>query len=327
MAESPPIFFTLEHQPSWTRRLPEPPRPVHAHDPPYQPPPPAWVQARVGSVPFGYVIVGGQEHEKPVRWEHELYGFSHLHIQGQAVSRSGLASATMQALFDSLATEQRPPLPLVKEITDALATGLTRLDRETVTPISDLLPPAYYLASLSTLRPQRVEPGSPQDYLTNEVHTFWRQGSAASSSYYRTPGWREPAVITFPDGHQIQGEDVGVNVLLPTQPLEGLNPKRVRHYGQRMEAGGHPTIVSLQVLEHRDTNSQSGAAVALASLSLSVHHVLDGHHKLQAAALTGLPLTVLAFTALPWVQGHWAKAWIGRQQRDLAKFAHRGVSR
>ena len=316
-------FFAQMDEVAGQGRRPEPPPPARSSDDPSVPLPPHWIRPQVGSVPFGYVIVGGQDDEKPVRWEHQEWLYDVLHIHDHAVSQAGLVMETMEALFDVLATRQRPPLISVHSLTAALSLGIDQLDPQIVSPIANLLPPGYYMVSLSTVRPRLVEPGTALDYHVTEMSIFWPEDTAraALAAYYRTPGWHEPATITYMSGQQDQGVDVGVNVLLPTQAPEAMNEQRGEHYRQALASGARPTVVTLHEFRYRNSNSQHGGTDLLANLGLSIHHVLDGHHKLHAAAGAGAPVSVLAFTQLPWVAGSHFRSWVQAEQDALARFA------
>ncbi|MHA0041310.1 hypothetical protein [Deinococcus sp. PEB2-63] len=286
-------------------------------------PDPAWVQAQVGRVPFALVAAGQAVDQVPLCWEDRGYLGRALQVHGQAVAHIGWGSDTLPALVQALPPTQRPPLVAVAETQEALAGGLHSLDWVTATRLGSLLPPGWYLANLVTIRPAPVVPGDPLDYLPNELERYWPgQGvsSRAEAVSYRAPGWREPGMITFLDGRQVPGEAAGVSVLLPTQPAETLNADRVAFYREVFRLGRQPTAVSLQVVEERDSNSQTDGQ-PLERLTLSVHLLVDGHHKVQAAALEGTALTMLAFTALPVTAAHqYLKAWIERTQLKTARF-------
>ncbi len=295
-------------------------------------PVPAWVQGHVGRVPFALVAAGQTADQVPLRWEGRGYSGAALRVQGQLAALIGMGSATLPALFHALPLTRRPALTAVDDLQNALAFGLRALDRATVTRLASLLPPGWYVAGLVTTRPSVVVPGGPLDYMTHERERYWpgdrQQGSWPGADVplsppalsYRAPGWREPGVITYTDGRQVPGEEAGVSVLLPIQGSESLDARRVAFYREQFRAGARPTAVCLQVIEERDSNSQVEGTL-LSNLTLAVNVIVDGHHKVQAAALEGAALTVLTFTALPYTATpRVLRAWIERTQRHLARF-------
>lgn len=295
-------------------------------------PDPAWVKGQVGRVPFALVAAGQAEDQVPLRWEGRGYSGAALRVHGEVAALIGMGSATLPALFHALPLTRRPALAAVDAVQDALAGGLRALDQSAVTQLASLLPPGWYVASLVTTRPAVVVPGGPLDYMTHERERYWpgdrRQGSwpgadvptAPPALSYRAPGWGAPGVITYADGRQVPGEDAGVSVLLPTQGAESLDARRVAFYREQFRARERPTAVCLQVIEERDSNSQ-WEGTPLSNLTLSVNVIVDGHHKVQEAALEGAALTVLTFTALPYTATpRVLKTWIERTQRHLARF-------
>ncbi|WP_189067074.1 hypothetical protein [Deinococcus radiotolerans] len=295
-------------------------------------PDPAWVQCQVGHVPFALVAAGQAEDQVPLRWESREYFGTALRVHWQVAALIGMGSATLPALFHALPLTRCPSLVAVNDLQEALASGLRALDQLTVTRLASLLPSGWYVASLVTVRPSVVVPGGPLDYMTHDLERYWPgdllQGywpgadvlPAPPPVSYRAPGWRAPGVFTFLDGRQVPGEDAGVSVLLPIQGAESLNALRVAFYRERLRSGEQPTAVSLQVIEERNSNSQSEGTL-LSDLTLSVNVLVDGHHKVQAAALEGAALTVLTFTALPYTATpRVLRAWIERTQRHLARF-------
>ncbi|GGR81985.1 hypothetical protein [Deinococcus sedimenti] len=295
-------------------------------------PDPAWVQGHVGRVPFALVAAGQAADQVPLRWEGRGYSGAALRVQGRVAALIGMGSGTLPALFHALTLTRRPALPAVDDLQDALAFGLWALDGATVTRLASLLPPGWYVASLVTTRPSVVVPGGPLDYMTHERERYWpgdlQEGSwpgvdvptAPPALSYRAPGWQEPGMITYTDGRQVPGEEAGVSVLLPTQAEKSLDARRVAFYREQFRAGARPTAVCVQVIEERDSNSQVEGTL-LSNLTLAVNVIVDGHHKVRAAALEGAALTVLTFTALPYTATpRVLKPWIERTQRHLARF-------
>ncbi|GGS24108.1 hypothetical protein [Deinococcus knuensis] len=295
-------------------------------------PDPAWVQGQVGRVPFALVAAGQAADQVPLRWEERGYSGTALRVHGEVAALIGMGSATLPALFHALPLTRRPALAAVDDLQDALSDGLRSLDGATVTRLASLLPPGSYVASLVTTRPSVVVPGGPLDYMTHERERYWpgdrQQGSwpgadvpkAPPALSYRAPGWREPGVITYLGGRQVPGDEAGVSVLLPTQETASLDARWVAFYREQFRAGVRPTAVCLQVIEERDSNSQVEGTL-LSNLTLAVNVIVDGHHKMQAAALEGAALTVLTFTALPYTATpRVLMGWIERTQRYLARF-------
>lgn len=294
--------------------------------------PPEWVQPEVGGLRFQGLPVSGEPGDKPVQWHHSEGGYlSDLHVDNQPVTRTCTSSATMEALFERLTPAPDAPAPrleLVREVQDRLNSGLSELEEGVTALTSLLLPPGHYMATLMQLRPRWVQPGDAHDFFAQEVRQFWGYPATLDNQlpYYRSPGWRQPSTVTYASGVTEAAPDLGVCVLIPTQPDEALRPERVAHYAQRMAEGERPTLLSLHVCEERGGNSSVVSRPTLGNLALSMHHVLDGHHKLRAAALGGHRIGVLAFTELGGShrvspsQDDEGKRWLHRRQALMARW-------
>lgn len=301
---------------------------------PERPPVPVpldWVQPVVGGLQFQPLAVGGEAADKPVQWHRSDGGwFNLLHVQNVAVTRTGANSATMFALFQRLkpaasGDAQRQRLTLGAQAERRLNEGLPGLEGDLTAAVAQLLPPGPYMVTLMTLRPVRVQPGDANDFLNREAVGFWGGAESAGFSneqlYFRSPGWSEGTTVTYRGGTTVDAVDLGICLLVPTQADDRLNPERVAHYVRAIGRGQTPTVFTLQVLEERDSNSTSGSDPVLGNMALSVHHVLDGHHKLHAATLVGGTVTALTFTALGLTPSHMQDQFRSRLHRHQALLA------
>jgi hypothetical protein len=74
-------------------------------------------------------------------------------------------------------------------------------------------------------------------------------------------------------------------------PERWLDPARIVHYKNKIEAGAMPTAVAISVLDVK------GPAMRGIDHWCFAHYLLGGHHKVAAAASAGSPLTVITFLA------------------------------
>jgi len=117
------------------------------------------------------------------------------------------------------------------------------------------------------------------------VDSFWGLPENPRSFYYRT---FETAV--GPDEHLYE-------FVVPMVPPAWNERDRVQHYADLMVRDVVPTAVALTTLDicqpamdHRSTDYYTHWGLT--------HFLLDGHHKLEAAARTGRPVRLLALVTV-----------------------------
>ena len=179
----------------------------------------------------------------------------------------------------------------IEDATQRLNTGLTAISDEIIELFGGLLPEGDYLPLLLRVSPRLVHPSSEGDYFSHEqvdtwgVDPFWGLPLYPRTPYYRTP----PRPI---DEYATLFEFV-----VPLVPPSWNTAARVTEHAERLGQSSLPTCIALGVLDVRrradgDTPAQRHAHHALA------HFLLDGHHKIEAAATTGRALQVLSLVSL-----------------------------
>ncbi|MFE1770159.1 hypothetical protein [Streptomyces sp. NPDC059008] len=153
-----------------------------------------------------------------------------------------------------------------------------------------LLPEGEYLPLLLDVEPRLVVPGKEGDYFSHEqvatwgVDQFWGLPEYPHTPYYRT---FETAVDA--DAHLYE-------FIVPMVPPTWNERERVEEYGALMEQGTVSTAVAISTLDvcrpALDVGDDPSAHWGL------THFLLDGHHKLEAAATVGRPVRVLSLLAL-----------------------------
>ncbi|MFE4262739.1 hypothetical protein [Streptomyces sp. NPDC056883] len=153
-----------------------------------------------------------------------------------------------------------------------------------------LLPEGEYLPLLLSLEPRLVIPGREGDYFSGEqvaawgINQFWGLPEYPHTPYYRT---FETAVDA--DAHLYE-------FVVPMVPLTLNDRERVEEYVALMEQGTVPTAVAISTLDV--CQSALGLADDPAAHWGLTHFLLDGHHKLEAAAAAGRPVRLLSLLAL-----------------------------
>ncbi|MCX5365798.1 hypothetical protein OG864_44685 [Streptomyces sp. NBC_00124] len=153
-----------------------------------------------------------------------------------------------------------------------------------------LLPEGDYVPSLLRVEPRLILPGQEGDYFSREqvatwgIDAFW-----GLPEHPRTPCYRTFETAVDAEAHLYE-------FVVPMVPPSWNERERVAQYVERMEQGVVPTAVAVSILD-----------LCLPALDLSTdyykhwgltHFLLDGHHKLEAAAAAGRPVQLFSLLAL-----------------------------
>lgn len=207
-----------------------------------------------------------------------------LAVRGVPVFEIGNICGTCQFWFRRLQAEARPvDLDAIQE---ALTAGLASAEGAAVDAFASLLQTGHYRIALFSLVPERVEPGSASDYFAVEQPAAWTDLPAGPPidpeiAYYRVAGRSGVSVD--------KGDDLIFEFVAPLQTVAQLEPARIAFFEHQLEQGAQPTAVAVGML---DIKHCSDSAIGHWCLT---HFLLDGHHKMEAAARAGLPITLLSF--------------------------------
>ncbi|MFI6090688.1 hypothetical protein [Streptomyces sp. NPDC051218] len=153
-----------------------------------------------------------------------------------------------------------------------------------------LLPEGEYLPLLLSVEPRLVVPGTEADYFSSEqvmtwgVDQFWGLPEYPHTPYYRT---FETAVDT--DAHLYE-------FVVPMVPPTWNERERVGEYVALMGQGTVPMAVAVSTLDVCEP--ASGMPIDHYRHWGLTHFLLDGHHKLEAAATVGRPVRILSLLTL-----------------------------
>lgn len=179
----------------------------------------------------------------------------------------------------------------VERLTETLNSGISGIDRDVVRTVSKLLPTGKYLPLLLQISPTLVHPGQPEDYFTHEQVATWGIDSAVGvpenpgTPYYRTPA------------RQIDSENKLFEFVVPLVPPSWNDQARVEAHAAMLKESDTPTCLSLGVLDIRQQADWDTADGGLIHWTLA-HYLLDGHHKIEAAARTGSKLQILSLVSI-----------------------------
>lgn len=172
-----------------------------------------------------------------------------------------------------------------------LESPLEAVDPTILELFSPLLPEGTYWPLLLELQPQLVLPNEAMDYFSNEqvdswgIDDFWGLPENPRTPYYRTF-----ETIVEKNEHLFE-------FIVPMVPPSLNSKSRVEQYRKSMMRGITPTAVALTTLDVCVPDTEGEVADSYTTWGLS-HFLLDGHHKVEAAASLGEKVRLLALVSL-----------------------------
>ncbi|MGW3585657.1 hypothetical protein ACWDM8_30530 [Streptomyces rubiginosohelvolus] len=153
-----------------------------------------------------------------------------------------------------------------------------------------LLSEGEYLPLLLDVEPRLVIPGKEDDYFSVEQVTAWGIDQFwGLPEYPHTPYYRTFETAVDADAHLYE-------FVVPMVPPTWNERERVEEYVALMERGTAPTAVAISTLDV--CQSALGLAEDPAAHWGLTHFLLDGHHKLEAAATAGRRVRLLSLLTL-----------------------------
>lgn len=172
-----------------------------------------------------------------------------------------------------------------------LSDGLRGLDDEVIAAFAQLLPEDEYLPLLLTVVPRLTMPSGPGDYFAQEqvatwgLSSFWGLPEYPATPYYRTYQTRVTETAHL------------FEFIVPMTPPTWDDPARVAEHAQRLSGSAAPTAVAVATLDVCAPAVDTQSVDYFEHWGLT-HFLLDGHHKVHAAAELVRPLQLLSFVAL-----------------------------
>jgi hypothetical protein len=196
---------------------------------------------------------------------------------------------TCQFLFRRLeGADETLSLAVVRQ---RLTDGLSSVDDDVCAAFGELLPEGDYLPMLLEVVPRLTWPMKDGDYFAEEqvatwgLSTFWGLPEYPSTPYYRTFQTRVDE-----RAHLFE-------FVVPMMPPSWNDPDTVAEHAHRLTTSSTPTAVAVSILDVCQPATEGQGPDCYQHWGLT-HFLLDGHHKIQAAANTGRPLRLLSLVAI-----------------------------
>lgn len=211
-----------------------------------------------------------------------------LVIEGRKAYQLGNVCDTCDFWFERQDVEIKTPD--LSDLKDLLVAGVAKLDADTVETLSRVVPSGFYEILLLQSSVIGTAPGEKTDYFSAEqVENFGIDGFLGHPINPRTSYYR--STVTSLGRYESFFEFV-----VPLIAKDMLDQTRVRIYEDVLNSGRTPTAVSLSVLDVK-TPSNSPKENESESHYCLAHYLLDGHHKVEAAARAQRPISMISFLA------------------------------
>jgi len=208
-----------------------------------------------------------------------------LAIRDARVFEIGNICGTCEFWFRRLETAGGPIE--LEAIRGRLNEGLAKIDRDVVDAFASILQTGTYRIALLRLQPEIVAVASAEDYFASDQPAEWRDRNESPHdpgvTYYRVDN-------RFGVAAPSKGDKV-YEFLVPLEPAAELDSDRIAFFERKLSEGGTPTAVAAGVLDIKGYWDSPHSHWCVG------HYLLDGHHKVEAAARIGRPITLLSFIA------------------------------
>ncbi|MET3287610.1 UNVERIFIED_CONTAM: hypothetical protein ABID98_000180 [Brevibacillus sp. OAP136] len=195
----------------------------------------------------------------PIEYKRGGYHQRYLTINGEEIANTGIDCETCLFLVDVSGAKITNPTI----ISNIMNEGLTELSHDFITELSCIIPNGQYVVALLRVYPR----------LKNQ---------ADGNEYYQI-GSRQ-----VDRGKKIE------EYIVPIQPSESLDQSVILDYMNEMEGNKVPTVLSVSFLDIKFPLDD----LSFDEIWLHTHFLLDGHHKILAAAKAKKPITMISFLSI-----------------------------
>ncbi len=195
---------------------------------------------------------------------------------------------------------------------ERLRSGAGLMDDDLLTTAGSLLPPGDYAVAAFGIEPSLTAPCQPDDYFSHEsLDLFGMPSYEGVPDNPRTPYWRAGSRVLPPetgawpavDGPRPRPTNPKrfFHFVVPMSPPHHLELDRIEHYQREIEAGATPAALGVSVLDVRAPAvtpwDKDEKTYEYAEHWCLATYLLDGHHKVEAAARSHSAVRLLTFVA------------------------------
>ena len=227
--------------------------------------------------------------------------YHYLTVAGERVFEYGCPCGTCGIVFRKIGfAEHRLSDPDVVKLLGALD---ALPSEDTLRKLGRILEPGTYFALLLEGLVTQVEPGTPEDYFATDVVRLFglEPPDYAEPAGPATSYWRFGSEHSLPRRGRTTGRHRALvtSVVMPLHSPESLERSRVEYWREQHESGLPLTAIAVGVIDNQEpAMSPSDPDYAFEEQFLFTNCLIDGHHRVQAAAESGARVRILSFLAL-----------------------------
>lgn len=200
-----------------------------------------------------------------------------LEVEGKPAYQISNMCGTCYSLYERVESANLPLAP--REVSAHLERGFPQPSAELIETAAALLPPGKYVCSV-------IEVGDLIRRAVSEAYPGANDGR---------PTWMWERTIS--EGKVLRYSDHYFDfsrreLILPLVSGDALYPPRIQEYEEILLGGGKPIALALSVID-----AYPWITFGPIEWNLS-HFLIDGHHKVAAAANLGMPITILSFLSI-----------------------------
>ncbi len=217
---------------------------------------------------------------------------SHVSLGGARIFEVGYDCGTCGTLFRKIASpanriDDREAAAMLGALTEVPAPAtLQRLARP--------LPRGRYRVAVLEGRVVLVHPGAPEDFFATEVARLHGKGTDPATPYYR---FGQPRALAAREASAGEAALL-VTVAMPIHDLSKLDRDRVDHWKRAALSGEQLTALAVAVLNiQAPFDPPFEVGYPYVEQFLLGCCLLDGHHRLQAAAELESPARILVYAS------------------------------
>lgn len=223
-----------------------------------------------------------------------------ISIDKEKLYHIGNVCGTCEFFF--LKQEKNLEINFNKEILiSELNNGELKFDSESINKLSKLIPNGKYLVLETEINPQLVTIDSGNNYFTNEQREAWRyeEFDVQENNKLKFNNYFREDLVDF-GKLKYEHKHGFINFFVPLYPTKELNNKRVEFYSNEIENGKKPIIISIGVLDVKTSEEYPEINGKEIEPEFGTHwclanYIIDGHHKLMAAAKSKKPIKLITF--------------------------------
>lgn len=209
---------------------------------------------------------------------------------GEQLFHIGNICGTCAFFFSQLKNDLKSGIR-VDPVRDILNKGLQSLDDHTTGQLKTILPDGKYQIFLMEIMPYLAKFNTKGDYFKEDQSALWGYVEDEIEDKTGIPYYRGTDI-------KIGDTEKLFEFFIPLYQLEFLNEERIEYYRNQIRSGAKPTAVALSVVDVKESMiyDEQPEDKIICHWSFA-NYLLDGHHKIAAAALERKPITLVSFIA------------------------------